>query len=123
METETGTKVTDPRKGHTSASNAAADRLCPGRHAAQRNLPDLKGEWAEHGTAIHAALADSGNATLMQALTTEQRDMYDSHREVEKELIKRIWPDEKPDPSARVFRHERFWCKVPVVNPPDKITS
>ncbi len=103
----------DPRQGWTSASNAPADRACAGRHQAQKGLPDLKGEWADYGTAIHAALADSGDTTLMQALTTEQRDMFESHREVEKELIKRIWPETNPDHGTRVFRHERFWCKVP----------
>ncbi len=106
-------QIEDVRKGWTSASNASADRLCAGRHQAQKTLPDLKGEWAEHGTAIHAALADSGNPALMEAMTTEQRDMFESHREVEKELIKRIWPEPNPDHGTRVFRHQRFWCKVP----------
>jgi len=39
----------------TSASNALADRLCRGRHQAQRNLPELPGsEESEAGNVIHA---------------------------------------------------------------------
>jgi hypothetical protein len=43
------------RAGWTSASNAQADRLCRGRHLAQRNMPELpRTEETESGTVIHA---------------------------------------------------------------------
>lgn len=101
----------DVRGGWTSASSASFDRLCPGRHQAQKGIPDTGSEWSEHGDKIHAALADSGDVSKMAELSTDQRDMFDSHREVEKGLIARIWPGEEGE--TRVFREERYWCKVP----------
>jgi len=56
--------MTDERKGHTSASQAEYDLLCPGRHLAQRQLPDVKSEDAESGTRIHAWLAGNTAVTL-----------------------------------------------------------
>lgn len=110
MNTETHEQQT---RGGTSASNAAADRLCPGRHQAQKGLPDPKGEWAEYGDQIHAALADSNNkASVMDKLTPEQRDMFDSCREVEKKVIGQVFGGE-PDQSNRVWREQRYWAKVP----------
>lgn len=105
----------DPRKGFTSASNASADRACPGRFNAQKGIPDTDSEWSEHGDKIHAALADSGNRLLMESLSTDQRDMFDSHREVEKGLITRIWAGEEGE--TRVFREQRYWCRVPNSGP------
>lgn len=100
----------DIRRGSTSASNAQADLLCPGRHNAQKGIPEKPaGPDAEFGRAIHAALAveesDSANT-----LTTEQHDIFESCREVEKATITRFFGE---DPTPRkIFREQRFWCKV-----------
>lgn len=104
----------DPRQGWTSASNAGPDKLCPGRHQAQKGIPDTDSEWSEHGDKIHAALADSGDRLKMEALSTDQREMFDSHREVEKGLITRIWPGENGGTPTQVLREQRYWCRVPV---------
>ena len=48
---------TDERRGHTSASNAAADRLCLGRHNAQKGLEETESAEASQGTLIHDVFA------------------------------------------------------------------
>jgi hypothetical protein len=63
----------DERRGCTSASNAEADALCPGRHLAQRGIPDSKGEYAEHGLTVHEALASRDTT----GLDLEQLETYD----------------------------------------------
>lgn len=98
----------DVRRGATSASNAQADLLCPGRHLAQKGLPEPdRGEDAAMGTRIHAALADSGNVPLMQSLSVGERDMFDSCKEIEKKVAASFF-GETPQ-QFRVFRHERLW--------------
>jgi hypothetical protein len=48
----------DIRGGMTSASNAQADRLCPGRHLAQRGAPkEIESDEASLGTLMHAVFA------------------------------------------------------------------
>jgi hypothetical protein len=50
-----------PRGEWTSASNALADRLCRGRHLAQRDLPELPGsDESESGIVIHALWTGTG---------------------------------------------------------------
>jgi len=64
----------DPERGQwTSASNAAADLECPGRHLASRNLPEEQSSDADHGSKIHLALAthDPSKLSLEQAETYE----------------------------------------------------
>ena len=51
------TEQKDERRGHTSASNAAADRLCPGRHNAQKGLEETESKEASQGTLIHDVFA------------------------------------------------------------------
>ena len=49
--------ITTERRGATSASNAHADALCPGRHLAQRGLAEpAERADAAHGRSIHEAL-------------------------------------------------------------------
>lgn len=47
--------MSDPRAYLTSASNALADKLCPGRHLAQRGLPEPPRRDAEAGELVHLA--------------------------------------------------------------------
>lgn len=106
----------DERRGCTSASNAQADALCSGRHLAQKGLPDQQSEDAAFGDVIHKALADSGDITKLNALTLEQREVFDQCREIEKKLIAQFLPEagENNDPKnrIRIFREKRLWVMV-----------
>ena len=101
----------EDRKGQTSASNAAADFACPGRHLAGRGLPDLPNEYQEIGSKVHAALADSG--TQLMALTFEERQTFDACRDLERKLHDQFFgpnPDPQKNPT-RVFREQRYWAR------------
>lgn len=105
------TETVDPvRRGWTSASNAAADEACPGRHLAQRGIPEpAKSSDATSGTRIHQALADSGDPLFMKSLSLEERETFDTCRQIEKKTVANYFGDTR-DPM-RVFRHRRFWVK------------
>lgn len=92
----------------TSASNAQADTLCPGRHQAQLSIPETpRGEDALMGSRIHAALAVDGET--LAKLTLEERESFDACREVEKKLVAQYLGDV----AYKVQRHERFWARWP----------
>lgn len=100
----------DPGRGvWTSASNAEADALCPGRHWIQRGLPDIQGEWADQGNAIHDALC-SGDPSK---LTLEQHDMYESCKAIEAKLVDRYFGLSVPEKLA-VIRERRWMTTIPV---------
>jgi hypothetical protein len=100
----------DVRQGHTSASNAQADDLCPGRHLAQRGIPEPpKGEDASIGTRIHGALA--GESGLLPSLSVDERDTFDACRAIEKKLVVQFFGSD--DPKFKVQRHERLWVRWP----------
>lgn len=102
--------VLDERRGCTSASNAAADQGCPGRHLAQKGLPSTTSKDSEHGRLIHAALAGDGEA--LRALTVEQRDTFERCREIEKKLLAQYFPDAGGSNPLKVFREQRYWVLV-----------
>lgn len=98
----------DPiRKGWTSASNAAADSLCAGRHGAQIGLPDSKSEDAASGQAVHDALRTGDTSKL----TVDQRDIHDSCKAIEVKTIAAVFGENVKVVS---FREERYWCKIAV---------
>ena len=106
----------------TSASNAQADSLCPGRHLAIQAMPPRAEQTtadSEHGRKIHAVLKDSGDEARTPTLTVEQREIKDACREIEKALMAQYFGG-KPDsnvgatPTGKVFREERIWCMVPI---------
>src|ERR1043166_3714949 len=104
-------------RGGTSASNAAADAVCPGRHLAQRGLPEPpETDDARSGRIIHAALANSNDRGFMEKLTYEQRNLFDQCRDIEKRLVGQYFadmpslPDGKSQPT--VFREQRYWVKL-----------
>lgn len=94
---------TSERQGWTSASNAEADSLCHGRHLAQRDLPEVASDDAEHGRAIHAALAGED-----VTLTLEQRDIVDSCRAIEARLVAQFFGQTKPV----IRREQRYWADM-----------
>ncbi len=99
--------IPDIREGWTSASNAEADSLCPGRHLAQKGLPDEpKGEWAETGTRIHKALAGEISPST---LTLEERETFDACREIERAVSRQFFQMDLEYPPSKVMRHERLW--------------
>jgi hypothetical protein len=59
--------MTDERRGHTSASNAAADRLCPGRHNANKGLEETESAEASQGTLIHDVFAGLKEESVLDA--------------------------------------------------------
>lgn len=99
----------DVRKGATSASNALADSLCPGRHLAQKGLPEPeRSEDAQMGTRIHNALAKESG--VLSALSLAERDMFDSCRDIEHKIVAQFFGGEPETAKGyRVFRHERLW--------------
>lgn len=104
----------DPRGGWTSASNAAADSLCVGRHLAQKGLPDIKTEYGEMGDRVHRALADGSNRSNIEALTPQERDTFEASREIEKKVQALFFGDPVVNENGernRVFREERYWVK------------
>lgn len=106
----------DPRRGLPSASSAAADFLCPGRHLAQRGLADAESSAAAFGNAVHAALAGQTDA---EALTSEQRRVFDGAQAVERAVLS-DWAsllgvpvDSLPEPK----RELRLWAFDPELHP------
>ncbi len=113
----------DVRRGWTSASNALADSLCPGRHLAQRGIvPPLSSEDATFGQRIHAALAynpvNGETANNPGKLSLKEREVFDSCREIEKAMVRNFFGDDpnygasgtQGNDRIRVFRHQRYWA-------------
>ena len=100
----------DPRLGWTSASNARADSLCAGRHRAQAGLSDLPSEdgYAEHGQAIHEALAKRDPAGLSEAAL----QTYERCLEIEDKAVKQFFGDEAAD--LMTIAEERYWVVLDV---------
>lgn len=74
----------DVRNGLTSASNAEADLLCPGRHLAQRGLVSADSKDAASGTLVHAAFAGALEANN---LSGPQRKTVQRGKEIEHLLV------------------------------------
>lgn len=92
--------TTDERQGHTSASNAEADLLCPGRHLASRGLPEgPKTPDSERGIRIHAFLARE-----KVVLNDEETECAEKCIQLE-EIAVRLWGGL----ASMVYREARFW--------------
>ena len=97
------------RKGWTSASNAQADALCPGRHLAQRDIPEPeRSKDAETGTRIHAALAGDGTTEL----TLQEQDTYDRCKKIERDLVVQFFGGSAQLGESNEVRERRFWVKI-----------
>lgn len=93
------------RRGGTSASNALADQLCPGRHLASKALPDVRSDDSEFGTAIHEAL----KLNKPDALSAEQRDIFDSCQSIEAKLVQQFFGADAP--KAKCYREREFFVE------------
>jgi len=102
--------MNDPRRGATSASNAAADAACPGRHLAQRGMPERVSQDSESGRAVHEAL--SGKEVK---LTPEQIETKEACQRIEEKVVGQFFGTESGRMVPKVFREERFWVQIPVV--------
>jgi hypothetical protein len=111
MNTQTQIPI-DPHT-YTSASNAGADRLCPGRFNAQRGLPDRPSPDAEFGTQIHHTIAHPDDTAALTKLTLEQREIRDACKEIEAKVVNGYLGavGNSGDP-LRVWRHRRFWLTL-----------
>lgn len=104
------TPTADPRRGATSASNAEADDLCPGRHNAQKGIPDSPKDYSDMGTRIHAALAGELDPATLEY---EEREIMDNCRELERRHVVAFFGSEEADSFTRILTHERYWVLVP----------
>ncbi len=93
-------------RDYTSASNAQADALCPGRYLAQQGMPDVSGPDADSGTRIHLAL-HTGNATQ---LSEAEYKTYESARNIEENVVEQ-WFTPAEVKLAEQFRERRFWIE------------
>ena len=101
--------MTDERRGHTSASNAAADRLCPGRHLAQKGLPDTGSAEATQGTLIHNAFAGLGDES---ALDAESLKTLTRAKEIESIILGNWICGIDVKGPAECHREKRLWNYV-----------
>lgn len=93
------------RGAWTSASNAAADKLCPGRHNAQRGIPEVQSSDSDFGNAIHAALFKGDPA----GLTADQEGIYLSVLEIEKKLCVKFFGPEVEGITPNPAKEKRYW--------------
>lgn len=91
----------DPRLGLTSASNAEADSLCPGRYLAQRGLPEERSALAQFGSETHAAFAGED-----VELSVSQERILEMAAEIEANVIRHVFGEEAigaPDKEKRLW--------------------
>jgi hypothetical protein len=96
----------------TSASNAAADGLCPGRHQAQRGIAQSESDDASHGRAIHLALQKQDPAGLDFA----QTETYDACQKIFERELRKIFGVNYD--RATVWREVRLHVTVPALPDP-----
>jgi Protein of unknown function (DUF2800) len=104
--------MNNPLRGEwTSASNALADRLCRGRHQAQRNLSELPGtDQSETGNAIHALW--TGTAPEREP-TAEEIDKAEALREQETRATEEFFGTNEG--IVRIVER-RLWHEFPAFN-------
>ena len=94
----------DERNGWTSASNAMADSLCPGRHIKQRGIPDTESDDAQFGDNIHRALKDGDGSKL----TPEEFDVFEACQRIEADCVGKFFGGDK----LAVWREQRYWARI-----------
>lgn len=95
----------DERRGHTSASNAAADKECQGRHLAQKGLPRKDTRFSKSGDQVHDALARRDPS----GLSPDQREVYDNCLAIEGKLLEQFFGEYLP--KVKTFVELRLWVK------------
>lgn len=107
------TVITDEREGATSASSAESDLLCPGRHLAQRGIPEgEKSKDADSGTRIHAAL-EGGS---LKGMTPKELNLSDDEFETAEKCqsIEQLFIESAfaGIPPQKIIREQRLWVDV-----------
>lgn len=97
---------TDERQGGTSASNAAADRGCAGRHFAQVGLPEIKSKDSDFGQEIHDALFNENPS----GLKPEQVKIYEQCLEIRQAAMLQFFGAEMD--SAVIIKERRYFVQV-----------
>lgn len=103
------TEQKDERRGHTSASNAAADRLCPGRHLAQRGLAEKESAEASQGTLIHAVFAGEKPESVLGG---ESAKTLRRAKEIESIILGNWICGIDVKAPAECYREKRLWNYV-----------
>lgn len=109
------TTTNDPRQGWTSASNAQYDALCPGRHLAQRGMPEQTSVYSESGLRVHSALAaftnddKMANKPIIDRLTPAEKECYESSLAIQRSLCGTLFPKAATD-GYQEWREERYWA-------------
>ena len=101
--------MTDERRGHTSASNAAADRLCPGRHLAQRGLAEKESAEASQGALIHSVFAGEKPESV---LDSESAKTLRRAKEIESIILGNWLCGIDVKAPAECHREKRMWDYV-----------
>ncbi len=96
--------MTDEREGKPSASNAAEDLLCQGRHQAQVGLPEVQTSDSGFGNNVHAWCKDKTAVKL----TAKEQDMADMLLEIEQKILFE-WLGR--DRLVEYEQEVRFWNK------------
>lgn len=97
----------------TSASSAAADELCQGRHIAQRGMPERKTDDSDFGDKVHEALKTDDPSKLDH----EQLKVYEQCVEIRGRMIDKYFGNDAP--NVKVSKERRFWCQI-LAKPGDK---
>ena len=93
----------------TSASNAMADELCPGRHLAQLSIPEPpESDDAKFGTAIHNELAGKDHPPL----DTDQESIVESMRTIDNRVLAVFYPN-AVGKMDEPLRERRLWIEWP----------
>jgi len=95
------------RGNWTHASNAGPDELCPGRHLAERDIPDKRNADSAHGDAIHDAL----KLQNPDGLAVDQVDIYEACNEIGEKQAAEYFGDGWG--KAKVLREQRMWTNIP----------
>lgn len=101
--------TTQSRGKWTSASSASADRLCHGRHNAQKDIPEEASKDADFGDAVHRLLAMSEHPDLAGAVaasTSEVRATFEQCQEIEMMVVEKFFGNLVP---KQVVRERRMW--------------
>ena len=89
----------------TSASNAASDKLCPGRHNAQKGTPEARDRDSDFGDQVHQALAKGDPV----GLSADQESIYLSVLEIEKKLCVKFFGPEVEGITPNPVKEKRYW--------------
>ena len=101
--------MTDERRGYTSASNAAADRLCPGRHNANKGLEESEKKDATTGTQGHLVFSGLASEDI---LDSDMRKTIKRAQEIESIILGNWLCGIEVKGLAECNREKRLWNYV-----------